>query len=114
VRSLLALPVIFLAIGTAYDVTLFGSTSMEGAPSPSVPEIQALINQSQGSVSRLAAALAKCPCTLDPHRHPTLFDAGPVERNNLPSHLPDLKFENSPSPAVINPYAGSFIEFPLR
>jgi hypothetical protein len=114
VRSLLALPVILFAIVTTYDATMLWSTSVESAPSPALPEIQALIDQSQGSISRLAAALAKCLCTLDPHRHPTLLDDSLVERNNLSTHAPDLKFENSPSPVVIDPYAGSFILFPLR
>jgi hypothetical protein len=106
VIRLFALPTACLVATIGYGAVLLGSDVPNAQTSP--------IAWAADPGSFVGATSARCLLVPDHDCDEIQFDGAPMIGKRHPPQPPVLVFQGVPSLPVINPYSGTFVNFPLR
>jgi hypothetical protein len=102
------------AVGAVCGAVMFWSMTADNLDDTSTTRAVETISQESDIKSAPMTTITKNPSAPTRDLHPLPFDDDYAFEHKLAVRTPNLAVEMPPQPAIINPYAGSFVQFPLR
>jgi hypothetical protein len=114
VKEPASLPTTCFAVGAICGAAMFWWVAADTLHDTSTTRAVEAISQGQDIKSLTMTTITKNPSAPTRYPYPLPFDDDHAFEQKLTSPKPDLAIELPTQPAIINPYAGSFVQFPLR
>jgi hypothetical protein len=108
------LPTTCFAVGAVCGALMFWSMAADIRHDTSTTRAVEAISQGLDIKSVAMTTITKNSSTPAHDSYPLPFDDNHAFEHKLAAPTPDLAVEMPPQPTITNPYAGSFVQFPLR